>query len=71
MSYTLPGPMKCSDRKANVNEKDRGGRHEGVIFNIAMIYTICNMHVYICKPAKKTVTLSNEVEEHSTFFHMI
>ena len=41
------------------------------IFNIAMIHIICNMHVYICKPANKTVTLSNEVEEHFTFFHMI
>ena len=48
-----------------------GGRHEGVIFSIVMIYTICNMHVYICKPANKAVTLSNEVEEHLTFFHMI
>ena len=51
-------------------KKIEGGRHEGVIFNTEMIYTICNMHVYICKPANKTVTLSNEVE-HFTFFHMI
>ena len=60
-----------SMKKIEEGGRGGGGRHEGVIFNIAMIYTFCNMHVYICKPASKTVTLSNEVEEHFIFFHMI
>ena len=60
--------------RLNVNEKDGGGgggRHEGVIFNIAMIYTICNVHVYICKPASKTVTYLMKQKNILLSLHMI
>ena len=61
--------MKCGDRKANVNEKDRGGggggggRHEGVIFNIAMIYTIS-----FSRNIRQKIPLENRV--YRAIFHI-